>query len=117
MPCRPIVGESGQVVGFVCGPGSYRHLVEVSCPWCCLGTERTVCAVRTVFGGWCGFDFVCGSCGFAGSSEMDREPRISEERRDQNIEMVRGMQSAGIPLAWPELDLLDPGIQEDPPDL
>lgn len=107
-PCLHFKSEDGRVSGVICRPGEFAHLVKAYCPWCCFHHDkrsRTVQAVRLVYNGWCGHDFVCGRCGYTGNVEDETLRHVSEDKREENIGMVRAMKTAGIRLGWPEVTL------------
>lgn len=70
----------------ICGPGPWRVDPERLCPWC---LERRRCLSAPVYGGWCGFDHICGTCGTRWSDDDDRGLRKhTEEEREANIACV-----------------------------
>ena len=95
MPCDPIVAD-GRVVGFICHPGNYSHLVMASCPWCCLGEDRTMHAFREVYGGWCAPDMICGTCGQKWTADDDSLRKMREDERLEGIGWVAQMKAAGL---------------------
>jgi len=83
--------------GVICVPGDYTHLVMESCPWCCLGDDKTVHAVRIVHSGYCAPDMICGTCGQRWSADDDRRLRAGrEDERLEAIGIVAQMQAAGV---------------------
>lgn len=75
---------SGQGFAIVCGPGPWRVALDVPCPWC---KEKRRCLTAEVFGGWCGNDYKCGTCGTYWSSEGDTLKTTEADRAD-NIARV-----------------------------
>ena len=84
MTCHALTSD-GKVVGFLCtGRGGWR-VSFAACPWCCLPGDKPVRHLEAlVYGGWCGSDYVCGSCGQEWSSDSDRLLRIPDEKREAN---------------------------------
>lgn len=102
MPCNPLVNADGKVVGFMCGPGGYTHLVMAHCPFCCLGDDTTVNGFREVYGGWEAPDLICGTCGQYWSAEYGPMGTMTEDERDENIGKVAAMKAAGAIVGdWP----------------
>lgn len=59
------------------------------CPWCCLPGDQPVRhLVALVYGGWCGSDLLCGTCGQFWSSDMDRLRATPNDEREENIAKV-----------------------------
>jgi hypothetical protein len=112
MPCNPLFDADGRVVGIVCGPGGYTHLVLAHCPWCCLGDEETVNGFREVYGGYEAPDLICGTCGQYWSAEYG-PVKMTEDKRDENIGKVSAMKAAGKTVGpWPEPSALS--VDEPP---
>lgn len=82
-----------QVTAIVCGPGPWRVARNHPCPWC---LEKRRCLIAPVFGGWCGYDLKCGTCGTAWSTD-DGGLKTSEEDREKNIALVA---SVPDPKCW-----------------
>jgi hypothetical protein len=71
MTCEMIIPGTG----FICtGTGEWRPMRAV-CPFCSMtGTQTRPCVAADVYGGFCGQDYICASCGFRWNS--DERPRI-----------------------------------------
>src|SRR3972149_5863941 len=96
-----IINSDGSFGGFICGGGSYTHLVKAKCPGCCLKKEQTVNALREVFGGWEAPDLICGSCGQYWNAEYG-ERKTSDEKREEGKALVAEISRSGIRVGdWP----------------
>lgn len=105
MPCYPLVDSDGKSVGFICGPGPYRNLVEAWCPWCCFEGDLRVHAMRQVYSGWCAPDMICGTCGQKWTGDDDRLRPMKEDKRDENVAFVAALVASGIVVGeWPEFE-------------
>ena len=80
----------------LCGPGPYTHLIKARCPWCCLGEDRTTHAFREVHGGYCAPDLMCGDCGQTWNADAECLRKLTEDKRDENVERVRLMLASGL---------------------
>lgn len=69
----------------VCSAGPWRVRLNVECPWC---QERRRCLAADVFGGWCGQDYMCGTCGSYWDSESGTVRKLTEEQREKYIAEV-----------------------------
>lgn len=104
MTCR--IGENVIICD---GQSGWRVYPDLQCPWC---LERRRCIGTAIFGGWCGFDYICGTCGTKWSTDDDRPisevgKRISNEQREQNIARVAALAD---PKCWDCHDSGDTGM-------
>ena len=68
----------------LCTVDRWRVVLDAYCPWC---DERRRCLAAAVFSGWCGNDYICGTCGSYFNS--DEPPRkLTEDERAENIAKV-----------------------------
>lgn len=92
------------------GVSGWRVEPAKHCPWC-LETRR--CLGTPIFGGYCGSDYICGTCGSYWSEEDDtRFRKLTEEEREQNIARVT---SVADPKCWKCHDTGDAGDMMDEP--
>lgn len=87
-PCAKV--QIGDTTAIVCYSGPYTHLVYAKCPWCCLGSARTIHAFRFVHSGWCAPDMVCGRCGQVWSYDDEGKVRRTKDH-ERNRRIVREM--------------------------
>lgn len=99
--------KDGNVLVSICdGHGDgWRVAREKPCQWC---LEKRRCLYAYVFGGWCGTDWVCGTCG----SEWTEEDylywkKVTEEQRDENVARVAAHPD---PKCWDCHDTGDAGL-------
>lgn len=85
------------------GQGGWYVYRDLSCPWC---KERRRCIGTQIFGGWCGNDYICGTCGSVWDSESETVRKLTEAQRDENIARVAAMKDPGC---W---DCRDTGDKE-----
>lgn len=74
--------------------GKWKVDPSVPCPWC---LEDRWCLYAEVYGGWCGRDYICGTCGTYWSSDSESICKHSEEEREENIAQVA---SVPDPKCW-----------------
>ena len=96
MPCIPFTTRDG-IAGIICVPSRYRQTRRAPCPHCCVGNARTIHAWREVHSGYCAPDMVCGRCGQYWTFDHDRLPKMSQQERAENIEIVRALKRAPAP--------------------
>lgn len=94
------------------GQNGWRVEPFAYCPWC---MERRRCLTTLIFSGWCGSDYICGTCGSRWSDDGGIwMPKISEEAREENIARVAAMPD---PKCWDCHDTGDishPAIDMEP---
>jgi hypothetical protein len=79
------------------GRGRWK-IKDMWCPWCCVKGETVRALVTRVYGGYGGFDAICGSCGFKWSADDEWRPLMNphdNERREANIERVAAAYAKG----------------------
>lgn len=100
-----LIGENVVICDGVSG---WRVNPVGHCPWC---LEQRRCLETAIFGGYCGWDVICGTCGSRWSLEDGvRFWKVSEDERDENIARVA---SVVDPKCW---DCHDTGDKGDPMD-
>lgn len=83
---------------------------RVWCPWCCVKDETVRGLTVLIFGGYGGFDAICGSCGFAWACDDEWLPRMNphdQEKREENIALVAATPD---PKCWKCHDTGDVGM-------
>lgn len=93
------------------GLSGWRVEPDKLCPWC---RELRRCLGSPVFSGWCGYDYICGTCGSYWSEEDGvRLRKLTEDERDENIARVAAQPD---PKCWDCHDTGDRGSPLDEPD-
>lgn len=91
------------------GQSGWRVSPSTHCPWC---LEERRCLTTLIFSGWCGSDYICGTCGSRWSNDGEVwMPKITEQERDENIARVA---AAKDPQCWEchdTGDISDPAIE------
>lgn len=104
--------QVGQGFAICDGQSGGWRVTLAYCPWC---KEHRRCLSVAIFGGWCGHDFKCGTCGYHWGSDDEGWRKLTEEERDKNIAAVAARPDPDCWECHDTGDTTDPGNPIDEP--